>query len=325
MIWSDPWIEVATTPSIYRPLCTRLPPPPCRLPEDVSFRVYTIQDRFDTEKGDQTRLLAAWNTLVQSSWTPAQLQIRLHQARIACIFHKRSLLATCVLRPRSHEGIPFCILETLIVSPKHRNKGYGAMLMRSVLTWLWDTYGPCILGYIWELSLKEFVWAWWRGRLTSAVEIRYGWIWKNPRPCTNTSMDASVPLRFHTKEGDRYVVISDSGLNDGWGYVQDCSGEIDWPAIAYRGGWKGLWSSTKTKEWKWSGEIVVIGLLNYCGKTIPSFRSAEITPRQRTDAADSDEGGYGTHSGPERAAASTHPYPLPPPYTSEGYSEPHTA
>ena len=290
MIWSDPWIEVATTPSIYRPLCTRLPPPSFIMPDTIYFRSY------DMEKKENHSIIPTWNKLIQSSWNPTQLQERLQHAWIACLHNKgdNKILATCVLRPRYHEGVPFCILETLTVSPMYRRKGYGALLMRCVMKWLWDTHGPFILGYMWELSPANFLYAWWRGWLRSAAEIRYGWIWasnKQNRPPTNTS---SLPLRFYSKEGDRFVVISDSGLGDNWGYVQDCSGVIDWNAIASRGGWKGLWSSVRiqsneSKEWVWSGEIVVLGLLNYCGRSIPSFRSAEITPRQRTDGGDSHE------------------------------------
>lgn len=288
MIWSDPWIEVATTPSIYRPLCTRLPPPTFVMPDNILFRTY------DMNKKENHEFISRWNTLINSSWTPTQLQQRLQHATITCLHAKdqhKTILASCVLRPRTHNGVPFCILETLIVSPTHRKKGYGALLMRCVMKWLWELYGPFILGYIWELSLSEFIWAWLRGWLRSVAEIRLGWVWKPNQTQIQEikKTSASLPLRFHSQEGDRYVVITDSGLGDEWGYVQDCSGEIEWATIAARGGWKALWSSVRiqSKEWKLSGEVVVVGLLNYCGRDMPSFRSAEITPRQRTYDGDS--------------------------------------
>ena len=293
MIWSDPWIEVATTPSIYRPLCTRIPPPSFALPDSVVCRAYNMNDSANAP------LLSKWNTLIQSTWTHTQLQARLQHAWIMCLHAKdtHTILATCVLRPRTHEGVPFCILETLTVAQSQRRKGYGALLMRCTLKWLWETYGPCILGYMWELTPAAFVKAWWRGWLRSVAEIRLGWMWSSPH--NHVPKENPLPLRFHTKEGERFVVITDSGLGDGWGYVQDCSGEIDWAAIAFRGGWKSLWShvAPASKEWKWSGEIVVVGLLNYCGKTLPSFRSAEITHcHQRTYDDDSHARGYGRRS-----------------------------
>lgn len=289
MIWSDPWIEVATTPSIYRPLCTRLPPPQFTMHEDIQFKVYNMNT------SSNSSLIPIWNKYIQTSWTTEQLKERLQNAWIACIQPKqsKSILATCVLRNRYHDGVPFCILETLYVTPTQRHKGYGALLMRCVMRWLWEKNGPFILGYIWELTPSEFMYAWWRGWLSSVAEIRLGWSWKSQQiqQIQQQQKQSSLPLRFHTQEGDRFVVISDSGLGDGIGYIQDCSGTIDWNAIAVRGGWKGLWSSIRqSKEWKWSGEIVVIGLLNYCGQSMPSFRSPEITPRrQRTDADDSHE------------------------------------
>ena len=308
MIWSDPWIEVATTPSIYRPLCTRLPPPSFAMPDGILFRTYDMNER----GSKHLRFLSKWNTLIQSSWTTEQLHARLQHAWIVCLEDRSTIVATCVLRPRSHEGAPFCILETLTVSPSHRRKGYGALLMRCVMRWLWDTYGPFILGYMWELSPAEFAWAWWRGWLRSVADIRLGWIWKSNASAASASAaakeDTSLPLRFHAKD-DRFVVISDSGLGDGWGYIQDCSGDIDWSAIAKRGGWRGMWSPVhiQTKEWKWSGEIVVVGLLNYCGRTMPSFRSAEITPRRRTGGGDSraEESGMPTHGLHVKAQAQT--------------------
>lgn len=323
MIWSDPWIEVATTPSIYRPLCTRLPPPTFAMPAGILFRTY------DMNQPENHTVLSKWNTLIQSSWTIEQLRARLQHAWIVCLEERSTIVATCVLRPRTHEGAPFCILETLTVSPSHRRKGYGALLMRCAMRWLWDTYGPFILGYMWELSPAEFAWAWWRGWLRSVAEIRLGWMWKKAAVAVAASadVDASLPLRFHAKD-DRFVVISDSGLGDGWGYIQDCSGDIDWSAIAKRGGWKGMWSSVRiqTKEWTWSGEIVVVGLLNYCGRSIPSFRSAEITPRRRTGGGDSraGESGMQTQESGEVSTHSSHRHRPPPAAPDEKGAQAHS-
>jgi len=71
-----------------------------------------------------------------------------------------------------------------------------------------------------------------------------------------------LPTLF--QDGSGSAIISDSGLGDGWGYVSVFRGEPDWSVIAKRGGWKALWmrAPRAPKEWSWTGEFVVVGVLN---------------------------------------------------------------
>jgi hypothetical protein len=73
-----------------------------------------------------------------------------------------------------------------------------------------------------------------------------------------------MPTLFMDDAG--LAVISDSGLGDGWGHVLTVRGDPDWSAIAKKGGWRRLWmrrSASPGPEWSWTGEFVVVGLLNY--------------------------------------------------------------
>ena len=256
MLWSDPWIEVATTKGILAPICTRLAPPCDPLPPYFIFRV-------------MHRPPPGWRRFIGTSWTMTELKQRLAGAQIACLFYKQRLVGTCVLRLSSVDHLPLWILETLVA------RGYGALFMRQTMRWLWNRSGPFVLGYTWELTPFQFVWAWMRGWLRSANQIHFGWKWSAGRR-HQSEKRLAMPMRFRTLRGS--AIVSDSGLQDGWGYVQEYSDEPDWNTIAKKGGWSKLWthSISPPSGWSWSGEIVVIGLLNYCGNSDPEWITPEI-------------------------------------------------
>lgn len=73
------------------------------------------------------------------------------------------------------------------------------------------------------------------------------------------------------------ATVSDSGLEDGWGYVLAFSGEPDWPAVATKGGWFSLWSygARPGPDWGFTSHVVVTGAINYAGVP-PAWLSAEV-------------------------------------------------
>ena len=256
MIWDDPWIAVATDQEgETRTFCTTLPPPVPELPAGLLFRCVRASD-LD---------LAAWADLVRTRWSSTELMVRLQGAWIPCLFTVDGLVATCILRPIDGKWI----LETL-----KGQKGYGTLLMRSVMTWIWRFIGgPFVLAYTWELTAAQLITAWWRGWLASAAAIQYGWTFRIPQDgdaCTFCpEQDVWKPL------GPRPVlplvvdgaIVSDSGLGDGWGYVSSYTGAPDWTVVAKKGGWRSLWmrSAAAPTGWRWTGEFVVVGLLNHWG------------------------------------------------------------
>jgi hypothetical protein len=158
-------------------------------------------------------------------------------------------------------------LETL-----RARKGFGTPLLRAVIFWLYTkNNGPYVLGYTWELSAPALLFAWWRGWLGSASTIQYGYaFFLTGGACSFCPTSWSPlpskrlvdPTLFRDSSGA--AVVSDSGLGDGWGHVLVLQGEPDWSAIAKKGGWTKLWTraSTAPKGWAWTGEFVVVGLLN---------------------------------------------------------------
>jgi hypothetical protein len=272
MIWDDPWIAVATDQGGEpRTFCTTLPPPVPDLSAGLVFGCVTC-NALD---------LGAWADLVRTRWTPAELLVRLQGAWIPCLWRADvGLVATCVLRP---VGENRWILETL-----RAQSGYGTPLMRSLMTWIWrHVGGPFVLAYTWELTAAQLVGAWWRGWLASAAAIQYGWVWRQEGDCSfcpeATEWKPLGPrpvLPIHMGEG---MAVSDSGLGDGWGYVmttQEEAGGVDWSAFAKKGGWRSLWMRAATSpgpKWKWTGEFVVVGLLNQWGDPGPvNWITAEI-------------------------------------------------
>jgi len=269
MIWGDDWTQIATQksdgPSRF---CTTLKPPRTELPTGVQLQIITepTQD---------------WLDLVATRWTIEEATLRLADAYVPCLFEGDVLVATCVLRFLTIDDI--WVLETL-----RAHKGWGTPLLRAVIPWIWDKIGgPFIMGYTWELSLPALIGAWWRGWLRSAAEIQYGWAcFLGPDGCNFCPSDAWEPLGprlampTYFEDQDGLAVVSDSGLMDGWGHVLAVRGSPDWSAVAKKGGWRRLWmrrSVSPGPDWSWTGEFVVVGLLNYNGSSIPvDWITAEI-------------------------------------------------
>jgi len=289
MIWNDPWIDVATTPPAegtgIAPFCTTLPPPKPTLPPELRFSCCAAAELTDTD-------LSEWRDLVGTRWPIAGLRHRLEGAWIARLLAEGQIVSTCVLRRAA--GSPLWVLETLVARPT--GHGYATALVRSAMTWIWITnvesggQGPFVLAYTWELTVAQLAWAAWRGWLKSAAAIEYGWIWKPPGGCEFCGNRGPWPvgtaeLLTLGSETAR-VVVSDSGLGDGLGYVLAASGDVvDWAAVARAGGWRALWwrgrqPPSPTTGWAWTGEIVVVGLLNYDGRSgIPTrWITTEVAP-----------------------------------------------
>jgi hypothetical protein len=280
MIWNDPWIDMATSSPAegmgIAPFNTTLPPPKPTLPPDLRFDCCAASSLSDTE-------LSVWRNLVGTRWPLSGLRDRLEGAWIARIHMAERLVSTCVLR-RSKD--PTWILETLVAKPT--GNGYATALTRSVMTWIYDRGGPFVLAYTWELSLAQLVWAKWRGWLKSAASVEYGWIWTAPGECnfcgTNTNAYPVGPAELRVI-GDQ-VIMSDSGLGDGLGYVLgifEGAKNIDWISVVRAGGWRALWyrgHAAPAAGWSWTGEFVVVGLLNYDGRSgIPTrWLTSEIAP-----------------------------------------------
>ncbi len=256
MIWDDPWIACATDHSgPARRFCTTIPPPPPVLATGVRFDCRRFADI----------PIAAWIDLVGTRWTPADLAVRLANAWIPCVWLHETLVGTCVLRQHAD----MWLLETL-----RARSGHGTPLMRSVMTWIWrHVDGPFVLGFVWELNAAQLVAAWWRGWLAAAAAIEYGWVWRTEETCgfcpeqTQWTPVSSSRLQMPTAVIGKgwTAVVTDSGLGDGWGYVLAYKGVPDWSAIAAKGGWRSLWMRTSvapSKMWRWTGEFVVVGLLN---------------------------------------------------------------
>jgi hypothetical protein len=262
MLWDDPWIAVATTAE-----GTRLPPAAPVWPAGVTFMCVQAND-LD---------LAAWSAFVGTGWEVAELAIRLEGAWIPVLQRAGEIMGTCVLRPKE-DGL--WILETLKAA-----KGFGALTMRSSLRWIWDTHGPCTLGFTWELTGRQLIGAWWRGWGRAIAAVQWGWMWVEPgTPCGFCGGGDAVPKEYLP----RYVrpvfvegaVVNDSGARDGWGHV--CAwtpGDVDWAAVAKIGGWKRLWARSERSPgpgWRWTGEVVVVGMLNRRGLPVTQWITAEI-------------------------------------------------
>jgi hypothetical protein len=283
MIWNDPWIDVATSSPEegVAPFNTTLPPPRPLLPPDLRFDCCLASSLSDSE-------LSVWRNLVGTRWPLSGLRDRLEDAWIARIHVAEQVVSTCVLRKSKD---PTWILETLVAKPT--GHGYATALVRSVMTWIYDREGPFVLAYTWELSLAQLVWAQWRGWLKSAASIEYGWIWTAPGECSfcGTAANKSCgPAQLLTLDGG--VIVSDSGLGDGLGYVLSEGKEvIDWTIVAHAGGWRALWYHGRKAppgNWSWTGEFVVVGLLNYDGRSpgIPTrWITTEIAPSSLREQA----------------------------------------
>lgn len=254
MIWDDPWTILAMQKG-----GTTIPPPLTPLAPNQRFACVQVTD-ID---------LPIWIDLVGTRWTPDDLMQRLQGAWIPCLFEDGDLVATCVLRPTN--GL--WILETL-----RARKGFGTPLLRAVIPWLFNrNSGPFVLGYTWELSLPGLVGAWAKGWLGSATAVQYGWAWTESGECGFcpsgwTPLQPRLVLPTFFRDANGTAIVSDSGLGDGWGYVSMWRGAPVWGTIAKKGGWRALWVRSKAapaKNWSWTGEIVVVGLLNFSGSVMP--------------------------------------------------------
>jgi hypothetical protein len=274
MIWTDDWIEVATTRDrgTTGPYCTLIPPPRPTIPAGFRFEVFHNVDA----------PLEYWIPLVGTKWTTDVVRTRLQDAWVAYLWYNDGfpaeeskgemnatqtfLMATCVLRPQKNTdagNVQFWILESLVVEPGLRGRGCGALLCRAVMSWIWDYVGPFILGFTWELSAAALAIAAMRGRLQASAAIHGGWIFTVPEYQPRASRYTGL-IKITTPDGG-HATVTDSGLRDHYGYVLDVSGEIPWAAVAKKGGWQHLWMHSATcpgPEWKWTREFVVIGFLN---------------------------------------------------------------
>lgn len=263
------------------PFCTTLPPPRPVLPPEMGFSCCAASELTDTD-------LSEWRALVGTQWPVATLRRRLEGAWIARLHVADRLVSTCVLR-RSLG--PTWILETLVARPT--GQGYATALTRSVMTWIWSVGqgGPFVLAYTWELTVAQLMWAKWRGWLKSAAATEYGWMWQPPGECRFCGKTNSVwpvgSANLQHIQGDGYsIIVSDSGLGDGLGYVLAITGDgatVDWAGVVRAGGWRALWfrgATAPATDWFWTGEIVVVGLLNYDGRGgIPTrWITREIAP-----------------------------------------------
>ena len=281
MIWSDPWIDLAVQPE-----GTLLPPLPYEFKEGERFICVSVADISDGE-------LLTWATFVGTAWSLPSLRARLAEGWIARFFEGETLRSTCVFRRRCSSSL--WLLETLVARPRGR-RGI-APLLRAGLSWIWRTAGPFTLGYTWELSLLGLGVAWWRGWLRSAAAIEYGWVWSADGSCSFCPSAAAAakatkepePLPQLLRHDTWSVIVSDSGLSDGWGYVSVIQGEPDWSIVAAHGRWRALWyrgsaapasAAATAAAWRWSGECVVVGLLNHRSLPWPTvWPTAEIAYR----------------------------------------------
>lgn len=252
MIWNDPWLADPMGGP---------PPTPPELPAGMVFRCL--------QGGDMSgSLLLQWRDLVGTRWSTSALQERLAGAWVALLYDSggRDPVATCVLRPR---GIAVWLLETFVARP--RGSGYGTLLARHAVPWVWS-HGCRSLAYTWELGPVGLGIAWWRGWLRTAVTYEWGWALRRESvvdcsfcPETRGVADSSFTLPMLIQNGDAYVVVSDSGLGDSWGYVLATAGTVDWSTVFQKGRWRALWyrgvCAPKGGEWRWSGESIIVGVI----------------------------------------------------------------
>jgi hypothetical protein len=214
--------------------------------------------------------LLQWRDLVGTQWSATALQERLAGTWIALLDASggRGPVATCVLRPR---GAPTWLLETFVARP--RGVGYGTLLVRHAIPWVWSQ-GCRSLVYTWELGPMGLAVAWWRGRLSTAVSYEWGWVLRRggagcsfcpeTRDASGSQFTLPILIRGAQRNGP-WAIVSDSGLGDGWGYVLMAAGAVDWSTVFQKGGWRALWyrgaSAPTGTDWKWTGEIVVTGVI----------------------------------------------------------------
>lgn len=268
MIWDDPWITFATDRSgPVREFCTTLPPPPP--PTGVIFDCVRVEERSD-------QFLVGFQGLVRTRWSVAVLRRRLAGAWSAAVWAPgEKLQGVCILRPYRD----IWLLESLAAV-----HGHGGPLMHTSIYWLWMFKRmPFKLGFQWELTGTQYLAAWWRGWLAAEAELQWGWIWRFPLldpsgcsfcPSTHVQLEPPVfDMPTLIQGSDWSAVVSDSGKQDGMGIVLAYSGTVDWSVVAKKGAWVSLWMRAVARPyagWNWTGEFVVVGLLNHWGP-LPSL------------------------------------------------------
>jgi hypothetical protein len=263
-MWDHPWAHVATAG------VTTLPPPIPVLADGIAFRC------FEGYPSD----IATWIVLVGTHWTPADLIQRLEGAWIAELSLHGTLVATCVLRPLDHIRSKW-VLETLV----SKQKGCAYPLINSAFRWIYDRVGPFSLFFTWELSLWQLAGAYFKGWGRAVRAIHSTWIWTADCFCRKDGLHVNrarfiLPTIIRHPADDWTVTISDSGLEDGWGYVHSFTGYPDWSAVAKRGGWLFLWyygAASPGPLWGFTSQVVVVGAVNYDGTLpLPLWISAEV-------------------------------------------------
>lgn len=264
-IWTHPWLSVALSAEGVGV------PPEKPTADGMHWSAVRAAEMSDTE-------LEEWGALVRTGWGVAALRTRLADgAVIVRVWSEEGgcLHGTCVVRPRS-AGL--WLLETLVARP--RRAGWGSVTMHAAIRTVWD-YGGHQVGFVWELRAAGLLRAWWRGWLGAAVSVERGWMWSAPSLecgfCPNTDAwlpNNQTPVMPVVVTGEGWsVVVSDSGLLDGWGYVLaigpgPATDRIDWSRVAAVGQWRHLWFAGDSPPrgegwgWRWSGEVVVRGILN---------------------------------------------------------------
>jgi hypothetical protein len=238
MIWDDPWCVFASSEG-----GTSLPPMKV---------VLEHHQRFDVSKENHQRFDVS-NQRFDVSDKKSEFK--------ACFYEHKQLVSSCVLHLYDTSSNVW-ILETFSAIKKHQ--GYGTMLLRCVMDWIYNYTGQrFILGYTWELTVLEFVGAWWKGWLKTAHTIEYGWAIDREEGAEETEEAEGAE--------SNNTILSESGLNDGWGTViqNQQSGVTNWNKLMESRGWNHLWMRSATRppgslgsKWRWTGEIVVVGLLN---------------------------------------------------------------
>ena len=147
MLWSDPWVQIASAGK------TLIPVPTPRLPPGVTF---VMRTKVDEE----------WLNFVGSARSNISC---LDSCLAPCLYQDGVLVATCIFRP--HPVAQVYALETLVAKP--RGQGYGGHLLHAAVHYMGSNVGYV---YVWELSLAGLIGSWLKGWLASMVRLEYGWI-----------------------------------------------------------------------------------------------------------------------------------------------------
>lgn len=148
MLWTDPWVQIASAGK------TLIPVPTPRLPSGVTFVMKTQVDE-------------DWLSLIG---TPVKTNIG-PDCLIPCLYKAGILVATCIFRSHPHSKQRVYALETLVAKP--RGQGYGGHLLHAAVHYMGSNTG---FVYVWELSLAGLIVSWFKGWLASMVRLEYGWI-----------------------------------------------------------------------------------------------------------------------------------------------------